>query len=697
MMRRSARAQRGQVLSIFAIMSLVLFALVGLALDAGISYFSSAGLDRGAAASALAGVPYMPDGWSSGTANNEVQAIAVKNGFTNGSAGVTVTACQVDSGHSTLAPCGTSANPAADNLLAAKICEPVQSTFLRLIGIGTHTECRTAIAEYLRPILMGSPGGQSGGDLNNDSTALGGATNKYFIRTEGYGTQRSEGDAYTPVLTDSPSSEGTCSGSGHPYAADGSSNCWAQFNGYTPDDHAISTVLGTDQGGSSPGAWPISSSLPNTGGYNYLVYIPAGQQGTVEVFNPIFAPDSHGGGPGTDPCLGAKQSPAAPNHNYNFHECDSMPAFVDGNGNDSAAANKVYYSTMSYTLLTVPNLFDHRSDAPISQMLVKPIDAVNWNASPPKWSEVSNNSTHSGGLPALFQQWQPVCGFPTTSSPASTETSTLVQQAAGSGNGGSCALPSATSAYGTYFRLRIDTLAWDGGDPQNGGNTQSKAHKGLAVGVVGANGSLCTGCSIGAIDDMAIYTPLVASQLNTPVNMDVSLMSVPPEYAGQTIEVDIYDPGDVSCTNGSSPQGSPNCSNLMSIVDNNGNVATLASSTRWTGGSPTPGAVWTGPSKSLLENRITSGDCDQGSLPGNPATVQALCSATHDVPNNPDQRTWNGTWVRWYIVVPANYNPGNNPNNWYWSLRYGLTNATGTDTVTLSAGYPGAPVHLVVG
>ena len=366
------------------------------------------------------------------------------------------------------------------------------------------------------------------------------------------------------------------------------------------------------------------------------MYIPAGQTGQVEVYNPIFAPDSHGGGSGDDPCSGAYAPPGQP-HNYNYHECDSMGGWIQ-----SGAGKDVYYSAMSYTLLSVPNVFDDRTDVPISQMVVYPIDAKNWSASPPSWVDVRSDTTHSGGLPNLFHQWQPICGYTPTGSPSATETSTLVaggQPAAGY----SCDLTGASPG-GSYYRLRIDTLAYQGGDPENGADQSSTAHKGLAVEVAGAESSPCTGCTIGALNTMAIYTPLVGGS-STQTNFDISLMSVPPEYRGQTIMVDIYDPGDISCT------GTP-CSNLLSITEPSGQVATLGTSPNYTGSLPSgdqnPGAVWLGPSRTLPENLITAADCDQGSQPGDQATIQTQCDASvsgdHDVPPNKTSRNvWNGT------------------------------------------------------
>jgi len=49
---------------LFALMSVLLLVIAGLAIDAGMSYFSSDQVERAAAAGALAGVAYLPGDFS---------------------------------------------------------------------------------------------------------------------------------------------------------------------------------------------------------------------------------------------------------------------------------------------------------------------------------------------------------------------------------------------------------------------------------------------------------------------------------------------------------------------------------------------------------------------------------------------------------------------------------------------------------
>jgi hypothetical protein len=62
----------------------------------------------------------------------------------------------------------------------------------------------------------------------------------------------------------------------------------------------------------------------------------------------------------------------------------------------------------------------------------------------------------------------------------------------------------------------------------------SQAHKGYAVRAVDTTGVLCAAYSVGAWNDTAVYTPVSGGTFAVPV------LSVPPDYAGQTITFDIF-------------------------------------------------------------------------------------------------------------------------------------------------------------
>src|ERR1700730_3051287 len=87
--RTGRLAGKGQVMAIFALIAVMLFAVTGLAVDAGLSYLSYNGAERAAAAGALAGVPYMPGGFggsgcASGTADAAACAATARDGYPNG-------------------------------------------------------------------------------------------------------------------------------------------------------------------------------------------------------------------------------------------------------------------------------------------------------------------------------------------------------------------------------------------------------------------------------------------------------------------------------------------------------------------------------------------------------------------------------------------------------------------------------------
>ena len=229
--RAGHRSSKGQVMAIFALIAVLLFAVTGLAVDAGLSYLSYNGAERAAAAGALAGVPYMPNGFggtgcSSGTADAAACAATARDGYANGSTlngnPVTVTVARY--------PAGCSGSSCSANKLTVTVSAYVQPTFLRVLGFGAHAVVASDTAFYLPPISLGQPGAQ----LGSTEDQLGTAGNYYFLRSEGYGTDRGEGDAYDPnqVNANFTCQQGVTENS----APEGAST----------DVHTLSANLGTD-------------------------------------------------------------------------------------------------------------------------------------------------------------------------------------------------------------------------------------------------------------------------------------------------------------------------------------------------------------------------------------------------------------------------------------------------------------------
>jgi hypothetical protein len=472
------QASRGQSLVIFALVATVLLGIVGLAVDGGFSYFASDRLERGAMAAALAGVPDMPDfNAAPNDATTTALAAAAVNGWTPGGANnVVITVAKVQDPNN--------ASLFLNNRLQVQITSDVPVFFMRLLGFGTHRESRIAIAEYLRPITFGQPGNVLGSTVDN----LGTPGNFYFMRSEGWGTDRGQGDAYGP----------------------NPSNAWSSSaSAPNIDVHALS-------GAAETSSQPLST-MPARGGQNYQIYVPAYQTANIEVYNPSFAPDK-----GASSALG-----------YNYHEDDSdFPETGSG-----GPANPQQWPIMSYTVYKSANPFDHQNDVWLSNMRVYSIDDT--AGSTYKIPETGATNQPIAGLANWYHHWVDV-QLP----PAPGQEAALVDGGVPLFNGTATAgLPGGST--GATYRLRVDQLDNLSADPGANGRPQdqnSQAHKGYAVRTTGCTDTDASNtCSVTALNDVTLYTPLKSGAFSMP------LVSIPPEYAGRNFYLYIYDPGDVAC------------------------------------------------------------------------------------------------------------------------------------------------------
>jgi len=144
---------------VFAGGFIVLVVLMGLVVDIGWFWATSVRVQRAADAAALAGVTKLtPD--SDASAITAARAAAGLNGFTHGSGGVTVT---------------VSRNPGLDHRLRVTVTSPVSTFFLRGVGINLFTAERAGEADYTVPVPMGSPD-NAYGIFGTIRTATGGET-----------------------------------------------------------------------------------------------------------------------------------------------------------------------------------------------------------------------------------------------------------------------------------------------------------------------------------------------------------------------------------------------------------------------------------------------------------------------------------------------------------------------------------------
>jgi hypothetical protein len=671
----SPKSQAGQAIVLIAFMIIVLFGAVGLAVDGGIAYYYNSAAERAAASAALAGVIFMPNQLAPCCGGNDATDRAYqatqRNGFPNGGPNnIQVTV-------------GTYTDPISGLVqpesLQVTVKRDVPTFFMNLFGIPKITVSRTAVAQYLKPLKLGEPCLFPPGDCHTGSTVSQlGRGGYYFLRTEGWSTDRGQGDAYTPNNVG-------CAGPECP----------------STDVHSISGAQGTDL---------ADASLPVPGGYNYILTVPAGYTAQLQVYNAAFAPDSNVSGanfcenvqvpapatqcsPGGDPVTGCVA--AGNGCSWYMHEADTSPYTGGPPGGDPGTAS--LYSAMQYTILSAPSAFIRTSDAIMSQMIVKPVDASYWKATSangtdagtpaPYYIDANNGKkitqTFAAGLPTnmtAYHSWMNIGGYianntcsPTPACPAGYEPeSAIIGYNAGRG-------PIGALGAGTY-RLRIDTLNSDGSIPPGG----SQAHKGMSVRVMNGAGSGTCGvaanpCTLSALDDLSIYTPIetVAGGF-----FRMPIFAVPAIYAGLTISVDIFDAGDASGGTGSI---------YLGLVD------------------PTTCNLFQEPAGGLTATVTDLGGQRVPPLAPYPAAPASGLGGNFGPGVPVEQIVNDGTtvwgdnrWYRYSVPIPNTYAPVaggtacDPTGQGYWELQYRTSNAvTATDTITITVNLRGNPAHIL--
>jgi hypothetical protein len=305
---------------------------------------------------------------------------------------------------------------------------------------------------------------------------------------------------------------------------------------------------------------------------------------------------------------------------------------------------------MEYTLFKVNNYFIHNQDTEVAQMKVSPIDATRWNQSSSQYTNILTNGTitqtyNSNGTPSnmlIYHAWADVATY------AGPNDGGLVRRTMTWAGG---ALPAGV------YRLRVDELNYNGTLPPGNGS----AHKGYAVRALDASGSPCAACTVSAWNDMAYYTPITTS---TGGSFTIPLFSLPPAYAGHTVSIDVYDPGDIG--------GGGNVD--IDILDPSGAISRPTAPATVGVYDLGTSRAYSGPTPGLIANQST-------------ATFRATSAGT---------TLYNGQWVEMQVPIPSTYSPGTNPSNWIWSLQYQTSSSvTATDTVTVAVGLRGNPAHLL--
>jgi hypothetical protein len=626
MQRTRLQRQSGQAIVIVAFMFIVLYAGVGLAIDSAFGYFASEGTERAAAAGALSGVIFMPyefgpaDAQPPGSRNDATDRAkdeSARNGFADGVTNTTVTVTGV---------------PGFSNRLSVRVQRTVPTFFMGIFGITNYPVAHTAISTYLPPISLGQPGGQIGSRVSDL-----GSSGFFFLRTEGWVSDRGQGDAYTP----SPTIVEAC-GPACP----------------STDVHQISGAVDSVD----------SCCLTSRGGYNFRVIVPPSVPGGVriQVYNAAFSPDNgyqcelHNPSQPPVMCINSPPIPA----NYNYHEDDGGPF---------SSTDQTRYSAMEYTVYRMANHFNRNQDTRLSMVKVMPLNAHPFGvpATYGTWTDpnngfsVVNGCWDASGNPLcmhIYHDWIDVMNY---EEPAPNQNFVQYQP------GPNCHPGCAALGPGLY-RLRVDTLEYNGtpSPPLGPGPGRSGAHKGYAVRVTLADGvTPCSACSLGGMSDMALFTPFTNSANS---RFDLPLFQLPPDYAGRTIQVDIFDPGDINPGAGGSLY-----LGILSPVTTCGSI---------------PCGVNVAPQQVNLYN-LGNSRCTVpcGTGWGTPSTAYVLAASGAGYP-------FDNFWLHYDLPIPGTWatDATSDPNNWWWKLSYQTTNSVEAhDTITIAISLKGSPAHLI--
>lgn len=170
--------ESGAVLILMAFLITVFMGMAAFAVDYGWLFWNGIKIQHGADAAALAGVVYEPD--DRPTAYLEAANAASENGYT--------------AGNSVVNPVDFVEDPLAvanSNQLRVTISSDVPTFFMRVFSIDTVTVTRSAVAEYVLPLPLGSPEPRFGNDPSS------GYDPGFWGNIHGYWTGKKMGDRYS--------------------------------------------------------------------------------------------------------------------------------------------------------------------------------------------------------------------------------------------------------------------------------------------------------------------------------------------------------------------------------------------------------------------------------------------------------------------------------------------------------------------
>ncbi|MGH2516624.1 MAG: TadE/TadG family type IV pilus assembly protein, partial [Ktedonobacterales bacterium] len=394
--RAHRRRQKGQTLIIFALSVTVLLGLAGLVIDVARAYDLYGKMQRAADAGALAGVLYLPTSYNSARTPGDGQSAVsravtevYKDGFGTGVSAIPASnPCPAILSTVEIAVCQLTTNPTD---LEVTITERLNVVLLSGLGLGPITLQAHSQAEYLPPVQIGSResyfGDQmecsSGNSSNSNFSACDPGNSsanhaQYFVASmTGPADLKESGDPYVnceegpSALTPAGADPGT-DGS-YPYNA---------YNGYSTNHPQWSGSVSQRCGRPVPGGNPgnpdyqpdgyngpaTSSSTTHPGGYNYEIYVSGSiSSASLLVFNPYYIPRD--GANALDQFVDDGSS--------TFYEGPNGEGITNFNGYNYDAPLLYFNTTIS--LYSVNSLYDRTSDTLIASQVYQPYDDLSWD------------------------------------------------------------------------------------------------------------------------------------------------------------------------------------------------------------------------------------------------------------------------------------------------------------------------------
>ena len=179
----SRSSDEGATLPLFALMALVLFGMVGFAVDLGWVYLNASRVQNAADAAALAAVTRLPTATPT-IAGSQAESLAFALADDNGYPGPNVTVSNVRLNPN---------NPASrfnDYQVRVAVTDEVDTFFVRVFGINSMTVTRDAIAESLPPLALG-------GSSNTFGIGVSGGGDGFWAAINGNDDKYENGDPFS--------------------------------------------------------------------------------------------------------------------------------------------------------------------------------------------------------------------------------------------------------------------------------------------------------------------------------------------------------------------------------------------------------------------------------------------------------------------------------------------------------------------